>query len=226
VLLAQYLLLPTRKETSWYHISLDKYLWQPAESDYNFNLTDDAKELLFEFIRGHPGLTCRAGTKILELVSKRSSLESGNTAPPPFSFTRHHAVSILHSIIFNSGHETPLNDIVNALEHRFESGESLKDVLHSLLLEGNRPGIHHATKELYFAIDKRLLRFEERQKRKTNDRSFLQLEQQVTWSSNAQTSRIQHCSSNGEQSIGATGRTPSSEDKGRVRGADIKEGKR
>jgi hypothetical protein len=42
---------------------------------------------------------------------------------------------------------------------------------------------------------------------------------------NKQDSTPLECSSNGEQSTGATGRTPSSEE-GRVRGTDIKVGKR
>src|SRR5690606_9861129 len=44
---------------------VDEHLWQPAERDYNFKFTDDAKDLLFEFVQGHPGLTCNAGKRIL-----------------------------------------------------------------------------------------------------------------------------------------------------------------
>lgn len=35
---------------------VNEHLWQPAERDYNFQLAEDAKELLFEFMRSHPGL--------------------------------------------------------------------------------------------------------------------------------------------------------------------------
>jgi hypothetical protein len=92
---------------------VDMHLWKPVERDYNFRFTADAKELLFDFIRGHPGLTCRAGTKILALITSKQ------TSSIPFSFTRSHAISILHRMILNSRHESPLNDMVMALEHQF-----------------------------------------------------------------------------------------------------------
>jgi hypothetical protein len=134
---------------------VDAHLWQPAERDYNFKFTDDAKDLLFEFIQGHPGLTCRAGTKVLAFIKSQ-----GASSDRPFSFTLNHAVSILHAMIVNAGTETPLNDMVNALKWRFQSGKTLKEVLRPMLFQSARPEVSAAEDELFYAIDKGLLRLE------------------------------------------------------------------
>jgi hypothetical protein len=151
---------------------VDEHLWQPAEHNYNFKLTEDAKELLYEFIQGHPGLTCRAGTKILALITSKQ------TSSTPFSFTQSCAVSILHRMILNSRHESPLDNMVTALENQFQSGKTLKQVLRSILFNNERPEISSDEDEFYYAIDKGLLRLEvsENQQRVDEPTGYLEFE--------------------------------------------------
>jgi hypothetical protein len=63
-------------------------------------------------------------------------------------------------MILNSGHETPLNDMVTALKQRFQSGKTLKDELRPMLFNSARPQVSSADDELYYAIDKGLFRLE------------------------------------------------------------------
>ncbi|KAL6077437.1 Nose resistant to fluoxetine protein 6 [Balamuthia mandrillaris] len=133
---------------------VDTHLWKPAEKYYSFTMAPEAKDLLYEFLRGHPGLTSLAGKRILEHVSASTEKSA--------LFSHSDATNVLNRIVLNSGHEVPLNDLVNALdvEVRCSDGKTkaLAVVLRKLLLKGIRPSVSLTTPELYFAIDKGILR--------------------------------------------------------------------